>query len=134
MAARAGTALTPARLLSGCKSALISALSLCLLLRTDWLALAALAAVVAVGSKFLIRVRDKHVFNPTNLAIVALMLATDGAWVSPGQWGSHAALGFFLACAGLLVVTALPEPTSPSRSWRPGPGCWWRARSPRTNR
>ena len=55
----------------GCKSALISALSLCLLLRTDWLALAALAAVVAVGSKFLIRVRDKHVFNPTNLAIVA---------------------------------------------------------------
>ena len=95
----------PARLISGCKSALISALSLCLLLRTDWLALAALAAVVAVGSKFLIRVRDKHVFNPTNLAIVALMLATDGAWVSPGQWGSHAALGFFLACAGLLVVT-----------------------------
>ena len=105
MATRAGTALPPARLLSGCKSALISALSLCLLLRTDWLALAALAAVVAVGSKFLIRVRDKHVFNPTNLAIVALMLATDGAWVSPGQWGSHAALGFFLACAGMLVVT-----------------------------
>ena len=104
-ARRAGTALTAGRLISGCKSALISALSLCLLLRTDWLALAALAAVVAVGSKFLIRVRDKHVFNPTNLAIVAMMLATDGVWVSGGQWGSQAALGFFLACAGLMVVT-----------------------------
>jgi hypothetical protein len=104
-ACRTGTELTRARLVSGLKSAVISALSLCLLLRTDWLALAALAAVVAVGSKFLIRVRDKHVFNPTNLAIVALMLATDGVWVSSGQWGSHAALGFLLACAGLLVVT-----------------------------
>ena len=61
--------------------------------------------MVAVGSKFLIRVRDKHVFNPTNLAIVAMMLATDGVWVSGGQWGSQAALAFFLACAGLMVVT-----------------------------
>jgi hypothetical protein len=102
---KAGTSLTAGRLVSGLKSALISALSLCLLLRTDWLALAALASVVAVGSKFLIRVRDKHVFNPTNLAIVAMMLATDSVWVSPGQWGSHAALGFGLACAGLMVVT-----------------------------
>jgi enediyne biosynthesis protein E5 len=89
---------------SGLKSALISSLSLCLMLRTDALALAALAAALAVGSKFLIRVRGKHVFNPTNLALVALMLTTDAAWVSPGQWGTHAALAFFFACAGLLVV------------------------------
>ena len=33
------------------------------------------------------------------------MLATDDVWVSPGQWGSHAALAFLLASAGLLVVT-----------------------------
>ena len=104
-ACRADVALERGRLVSGLKSALISGLSLCLLLRTDWLALAALAAVVAVGSKFLLRVRGKHVFNPTNLAMVALMLTTDSVWVSPGQWGSHAALGVFLACAGLLVVT-----------------------------
>ena len=50
------------------------------------------------------------------------MLATDAVWVSPGQWGSQAALGFFLACAGLLVVTRAARATSPSRSWRPGPG------------
>jgi Na+-translocating ferredoxin:NAD+ oxidoreductase RnfD subunit len=89
---------------SGAKSALISALSLCLLLRTDALVLAAVAAAVAVGSKFLIRVRGKHVFNPTNIAIVALMLTTDRVWVSPGQWGAQAMLAFFFACAGLLVV------------------------------
>jgi len=89
---------------SGAKSALISALSLCLLLRTDTLVLAAAASVVAVGSKFVIRVRGKHVFNPTNLALVALLLTTERAWVSPGQWGSQAALAFFLVSAGLLVV------------------------------
>jgi Na+-transporting NADH:ubiquinone oxidoreductase subunit NqrB len=99
-----GDRLVVGRVTTGLKSALISALSLCLLLRTDALLLAALAAVVAVGSKFVIRVRGKHVFNPTNFALVVLMLTTDLAWVSPGQWGTHAALAFALACAGLLVV------------------------------
>jgi Na+-translocating ferredoxin:NAD+ oxidoreductase RnfD subunit len=89
---------------SGAKSALISALSLCLLLRTDALWLAAIAAVIAIGSKFLVRVRDKHVFNPTNLALVVLLLTTDAAWVSPGQWGTHAIFAFGMASAGLLVV------------------------------
>lgn len=89
---------------AGAKSALISALSLCLLLRTDHLALAAAASAVAILSKFLIRVDDKHVFNPTNLALVALLLGTDAAWVSPGQWGTQAFLAFGFACAGLLVV------------------------------
>ena len=89
---------------SGAKSALISGLSLCLLLRTDALMLAALGSALAVGSKFVLRVGGKHVFNPTNFAIVALMLTTGGVWVSPGQWGTHAVLAFFLASAGLLVV------------------------------
>jgi Na+-translocating ferredoxin:NAD+ oxidoreductase RnfD subunit len=32
------------------------------------------------------------------------MLASDRAWVSPGQWGSAAFLGFGVACLGSLVV------------------------------
>ena len=91
-------------LASGARSALISALSLCLLLRTDALVLAALASAVAVGSKFLVRIGGKHVFNPTNLALVAILLTTERAWVSPGQWGTQAVLAFFLVSAGLLVV------------------------------
>jgi enediyne biosynthesis protein E5 len=85
------------------KSALISGLSLCLLLRTNFTLLAVAAAVLAVFGKFLVRVRGKHVFNPTNFAIVALLL-TGEAWVSPGQWGSAAFFGFLLACLGGLVV------------------------------
>jgi Na+-transporting NADH:ubiquinone oxidoreductase subunit NqrB len=85
-------------------SALISGLSLCLLLRTGSLLLACAAAVLTIASKFVLRWRGKHVFNPTNFGIVALLLATDGAWVSPGQWGNVAFFGFLMACLGSLVV------------------------------
>ncbi len=88
------------------RSALISALSLCLLLRSDSLWLAAVAAVAAIASKFALRWNGKHLFNPTNFALVALLLCADGrVWVSPGQWGSGAFFGFLMACVGGLVVT-----------------------------
>ncbi len=86
-------------------SPLITSLSLTLLLRTDELALAAAAAAIAIGSKFLIRFRGKHVFNPANMALVTLMLASDQVWVSSGQWGSAAIGAFTLACLGFLVLT-----------------------------
>lgn len=86
------------------RSPLISGLSLCLLLRTSDPALAVLAAIVTISSKFLIRVDGKHLFNPTNFGLVALMAVSDGVWVSPGQWGNVAYFGFLLACTGSLVV------------------------------
>jgi Na+-transporting NADH:ubiquinone oxidoreductase subunit NqrB len=86
------------------RSALISGLSLCLLLRTNHLALAAATAAVTLLSKFVLRWRGKHVFNPTNFGIVAMMLATGRVWVSPGQWGSAAFFTFLLLCLGGLVV------------------------------
>src|SRR5262245_6165863 len=69
------------------RRSLISGLSLCLLLRTNRVDVAVLAAIVAIGAKFLIRVDGKHVFNPTNGGIVAMLLLTNQVWVSPGQWG-----------------------------------------------
>ena len=86
------------------RSPLISALSLCLLLRTNDLAIAALASFIAIGSKFVIRWKDKHLFNPTNLALVVI-LASGLGWISPGQWGQVAWFGFLIACLGSLVVT-----------------------------
>jgi len=90
---------------STARSALISGLSLCLLVRSNVLALACLAAVIAIASKFLIKVHGKHVFNPTDGAIVALLLVTKQVWVSPGQWGTTAFFAFLMACAGSLVAT-----------------------------
>src|SRR5215212_4054702 len=53
------------------RSALISGLSLCLLLRTNRTELAVMAAIVTIASKFAIRFHGKHIFNPTNGGIVA---------------------------------------------------------------
>ena len=86
------------------RSALISGLSLCLLLRTNSAALALAAAVIAVASKFLIQLNGKHLFNPTNFGIVSLMALTGQVWVSPGQWGNVAFFAFLMACLGGLVV------------------------------
>jgi enediyne biosynthesis protein E5 len=86
------------------RSALISGLSLCLLLRTNSALLAVVAAVITVASKFVLRWNGKHVFNPTNFGLVAMMLLTDRVWVSPGQWGTTAFFAFAIASAGILVV------------------------------
>ena len=86
------------------KSALISSLSLCLLLRVDALWLAPAAAAIAVGSKFLVRWNGKHVFNPTNAGIAAVVALSDRAWVSPAQWGSGPTIAFLVACLGGMVV------------------------------
>jgi len=86
------------------KSALISGLSLCLLLRTNFPLLAIVAAVITISSKFVIRWNGKHIFNPTNFGLVFLMALGAPIWVSPGQWGNVAYFGFLMACLGGLVV------------------------------
>jgi enediyne biosynthesis protein E5 len=86
------------------RSALISGLSLCLLLRTNFLGLSLTAAVITIASKFVLRLDGKHLFNPTNFGIVAMMLLTGQVWVSPGQWGNAAFFAFLMACLGGLVV------------------------------
>lgn len=86
------------------RSALISGLSLCLLLRTNDTALALAAAVITIASKFVLRINGKHIFNPTNFGIVMMMTLTGDVWVSPGQWGNVAFFAFLMACIGGLVV------------------------------
>lgn len=86
-------------------SPMISALSLTLLLRTDFMLLAMAAAAIAIGSKFLVRCNGKHVFNPANVAIVSTMLLSDDVWISTGQWGNAAIGAFALACLGFIVLT-----------------------------
>ena len=86
------------------RSPLITGLSLCLLLRTSHPGWMVVAAGIAIASKFCIRSSGKHIFNPANLAIAALVFLPD-VWVSPGQWGSGPVLVFFFAGLGLLVLS-----------------------------
>jgi len=69
------------------KSALITGLGLCLLLRSNHYETMALAAFLAIASKFIFTYRNKHFFNPANFGIIATLIITNDAWVSPGQWG-----------------------------------------------
>jgi Na+-transporting NADH:ubiquinone oxidoreductase subunit NqrB len=57
-------------------SPLVTSLSLTSLLRTDIEAFAILAAALAISSKFLLRYRGKHIFNPANFALVTMIFAT----------------------------------------------------------
>lgn len=86
------------------RSALITALSLTLLLRADspWPLMA--AATIAIGSKFMLRLYGKHLFNPANIGIVAIVLFTDAAWTTPGQWGTAVWLAAVIAGAGFFVA------------------------------
>jgi Na+-transporting NADH:ubiquinone oxidoreductase subunit NqrB len=86
------------------RSTLVSGLSLCLLLRADAPWLAGAAAFLTIASKFVLRWRGKHVFNPTNFGLTLMLLVTDRVWASPGQWGSSVFFGFLLACLGGMLV------------------------------
>jgi len=89
---------------AGYRSAIISSLGLSLLLRSDAIWVPVLAAFLAIASKFLIRIADKHVFNPTNFGLAAAMLLTPHAWCSPSQWGEGSATIAWLGMLGLSVA------------------------------
>ena len=90
-------------------SVLISAMSLCLLLKTnDWY-VSLVAAFLTVGSKYILRFNKKHIFNPSAFGIVATLLLTKDAWLSPAQWGSNAVIFFFAITLGTIVVTRVQK-------------------------
>ena len=90
--------------LSSLLSAAVTCTGLALLLRADNLWAHPFTASIALSSKFLIRWRGKHLFNPANLGVILALIFLPGAWSSPGQWGHEiiwaawlVALGSFLA-------------------------------------
>jgi enediyne biosynthesis protein E5 len=102
-AACAGLTRTPLDL----RSPLITGLSLSLLLRADALWLYGAAGVIAIASKFLLRIDGKHIFNPAGFAIVMLLLlVSNGVWISPGQWGTEIWFAALTGCFAVLVLSA----------------------------
>lgn len=86
------------------KSAGITSLSLCLLLRADSYLTMILAGCLAIFSKFLFQYQGKHFFNPANFGIVCCLLLTGDAWVSPGQWGEDWFYILLFAGTGTMVL------------------------------
>src|SRR5688572_29945282 len=90
-------------------SVLISAMSLCLLLKTNYWYVSLLAAFLTVASKYIFRFNKKHIFNPSAFGIVATLLIAKDAWLSPGQWGSNAVIFFTVVTLGTIVVTRVQK-------------------------
>ncbi|WP_414512511.1 RnfABCDGE type electron transport complex subunit D [Nostoc sp. PCC 9305] len=98
------SSLTGKEQVANLRSALITSLGLSLLLRADHWTTMAIAAVLAIVSKFIFQVGDKHFFNPANFGIISALILTPDAWVSPGQWGEEWWYGLlFLGTGGMIL-------------------------------
>ncbi len=95
--------------LNSLPSAFISSLSLCLLLKTNTFSVAVAAAAVSILSKYILRIGNKHIFNPSALGIAFAVFVTGNAWISPGQWGSGAVILFTVLSLGFIVTTKVQK-------------------------
>jgi Na+-translocating ferredoxin:NAD+ oxidoreductase RnfD subunit len=89
------------------QSAYISGISLTLLLKPQGGALwpFALGAYLAISSKYVLRYRGNHLWNPTNFAIVVLLLAAPAkVSVLSHQWGNDLATNLVIWTFGLLIA------------------------------
>lgn len=86
-------------------SAIAAALGIGIFFRSDTLWMFALAGVLAIASKYVIRQRGGHIFNPSNFAIVSLVFLTPQlATIEFTQWGDSIAL--FALIAGICFSIA----------------------------
>jgi hypothetical protein len=102
------------RLLAWPASAVLTGNSTALLLRVpgtrhgDWwatrgIAWFVLAALLGLGAKYVVQTRGRHLYNPSNLGLVSVLLLAGWPWVAPMflWWGPFSG---WLAAVYLLVV------------------------------
>jgi Na+-translocating ferredoxin:NAD+ oxidoreductase RnfD subunit len=88
-------------------SAYISGISLTLLIKPQGAALwpFVLGGFLAISSKYVLRYRGNHLWNPTNFAIVALLLAApDRVSVLSHQFGNDVATNVVIWIFGLIIA------------------------------
>ena len=88
-------------------SAYISGISLTLLIKPQGGALwpFALGGFIAISSKYVLRYRDNHLWNPTNFAVSALLLAaTDRVSVLSHQFGNDVTTNIVIWSFGLVIA------------------------------
>ena len=90
------------------QSAYISGISLSLLTKPqgDLLWPFAIGAFLAIGSKYVLQYRNQHLWNPTNFAISALLLAAPNrVSILSHQWGNELATNAVIWVFGLLIAS-----------------------------
>lgn len=90
------------------QSAYISGISLTLLIKPQGAALwpFVLGGFLAISSKYVLKYRDTHLWNPTNFAITALLLAApDRVSVLSHQFGNDIATNLVIWTFGLIIAS-----------------------------
>ncbi len=87
-------------------SAYITTLSIGILLASNDWRVFAVASAWGILSKYLLRIGDRHFFNPSNFAIVtAVALMHGSAIVAPGsQWGGDYRVAALIMALGLMMM------------------------------
>ena len=89
-------------------SAYISGISIGILLRSPAFWPYALCAAIAITSKYVVRVKNRHIFNPSNFAIcVILFLASEQVTTLSIQWGNNLGAMAVIWCLGSAIIWRL---------------------------
>jgi enediyne biosynthesis protein E5 len=107
-----GVELVLARLFGGkwphLASSYISGISVGILIRSPEIWPYALCAAISITSKYVIRVEGRHIWNPSNLGIVAmLVLASDTVAALSVQWGNNLLPVVVVWCFGAVIIHRL---------------------------
>lgn len=71
-------------------SAYVSGISAGILVRSPFFWPFALCAAISIASKYVLRYKGRHIWNPTNFGVVAIiLLASDSAAILSIQWGNN---------------------------------------------
>ena len=112
IAAAIGTELILARTFTGrwphLASAYISGISVGMLVRSPAIWPYALCSAISITSKYVLRVDGRHIWNPSNFGIVAmLVLAADTVAGLSVQWGNNLLPVLVVWCFGSVIIHAL---------------------------
>ena len=89
-------------------SAYISGISIGMLIRSPEFWPYLLCAAIAITSKYVLRVDGRHIWNPSNFAIVAmLVLASDVVASLSVQWGNNLLPVIVVWCFGAVIIHKL---------------------------
>lgn len=89
-------------------SAYISGISVGMLVRSPFIWPYALCSAISITSKYVLRVDGRHVWNPSNFGIVAmLVLAADSVAGLSVQWGNNLLPMIVVWCFGSVIIHSL---------------------------
>jgi len=86
------------------KSGLITGLGMALLLRGPGFYPFLFAGTLSIASKHLLKIRGKHIWNPSTFGIAAALLWVPGTTFISAQWGRSAAIVWVILNLGMLIM------------------------------